>query len=139
MITGCISAVQRVHVEAYHLVLSSSATVERVGNTASGWDIAMLGTYVELRPSAQIKAAGGAVAVGGGWGGKSELRRAVDTIVHSGASIDCDAVGLGDGGRIALWGDRMMSMEGAVSARGGWMGGNGGWIEVAATPHSHSC
>src|SRR5438477_495356 len=37
----------------------------------------------------------------------------------------------GDGGRVSVWADGTMALDGGVSARGGPAGGSGGWIEAS--------
>jgi filamentous hemagglutinin family protein len=89
------------------------------------------------RISASGPAGGGTVAVGttlaraaGGPGTASALT-AKTVQVDQGASIAADATSNGDGGRVTVLSSLSTSMAGKISANGGPLGGNGGFVEVS--------
>ena len=49
--------------------------------------------------------------------------------------ISADALDAGDGGRVIVWSDERTSFRGAVTARGGPEGGDGGFVEVSGRAH----
>ena len=53
------------------------------------------------------------------------------TSVASSASINADALNSGSGGRVTVWADGDTRFHGAISARGGSAGGDGGLVEVS--------
>ncbi|MDA8050113.1 MAG: filamentous hemagglutinin N-terminal domain-containing protein [Rhodospirillales bacterium] len=82
-------------------------------------------------------ASGGLVAVGttlararGGPGTPAGLT-ATNVRIAQGATIDADATASGPGGRITVLSTATTSDHGAISARGGAAGGNGGFAEVS--------
>lgn len=59
-------------------------------------------------------------------------RTATVTRVAEGASLRADATQAGDGGQVVLWSEDVTVSEGALSARGGRRGGDGGFIETSS-------
>ena len=77
-------------------------------------------------------AGGGEVLVGGGYQGRdARLANARTTQVAAGALLSADATDRGDGGTVVVWADGSTFYAGALSARGGDQGGNGGRAEVS--------
>ncbi|HSU07329.1 MAG TPA: filamentous hemagglutinin N-terminal domain-containing protein, partial [Acetobacteraceae bacterium] len=80
---------------------------------------------------------GGTVAVGTtlarAKGGASVTARttASKVTVHAGATIAADSLEYGDGGRIAVLSSGTTQMNGAITAKGGPKGGDGGFVEVS--------
>ena len=96
----------------------------------------LLGAQVGLTGNAVVDASGGAgggtVLVGGDYQGKNAaLPNAQQTFVGKDSVIKADATGLGDGGKVIVWSDRATQVVGAISARGGAAGGNGGFVETS--------
>ncbi|MGN6698042.1 MAG: two-partner secretion domain-containing protein, partial [Thermomicrobiales bacterium] len=91
------------------------------------------------RINASGQAGGGTVAVGTtlarAQGGPGVTARTAKTVtVQQGATIRADAKAHGNGGQVAVLSDLstgITRMDGAISARGGPQGGDGGWIEVS--------
>src|SRR5207253_2435559 len=52
-------------------------------------------------------------------------------IVTNSGTVNADAVTIGNGGKVVLWSDGFTSAHGAIYARGGAEGGNGGLIETS--------
>jgi filamentous hemagglutinin family protein len=101
-----------------------------------GGTVTLLGRQVGLLNGAAVDASGasggGSVYVGGGLRGRDPgLHNADAVYFDGGAQITADATGNGNGGRIVLWSDHATRAYGALSARGGATGGDGGFIETS--------
>ncbi|MBU1711861.1 MAG: filamentous hemagglutinin N-terminal domain-containing protein [Proteobacteria bacterium] len=113
-----------------------SGMVTATGNEGKGGDIQILGNQVNLTGNAQINASGndggGTVIVGGDYQGMNpSIQNAEETYVGKDAVIKADATETGDGGKVVLWADNKTEFYGAISARGGVSGGDGGNAEVS--------
>jgi len=99
-----------------------------------GGQIVILGDAPVLL-STQINASGqqggGMVLVGGDLQGRRTLPTAQDTFVNSSTVIRADALETGHGGRVILWAEGTTRFGGTISARGGALGGDGGFVEVS--------
>lgn len=117
-----------------------SGEVDVSGNQAGekGGTVTVLGDKVGLVGAARINASGdaggGTVLVGGDVHGTGE-RHANSTYVGSKASIDASAKTRGDGGKVVVWADGTTRYFGQINARGGLLGGNGGFAEVSGRGH----
>lgn len=88
--------------------------------------------------SARIDASGqnggGLVRLGGDFGGeiRDEITQRAD-LLHIGPHVEvfADAKEKGDGGKIAMWGTDLAHNEGHFYARGGDLGGDGGFVEIS--------
>jgi filamentous hemagglutinin family protein len=101
-----------------------------------GGSVTITGNQVELAPTARLAASGGegggSIRVGGGFqGGDESVRNASTTIVNFGAQLEADATTAGDGGEVIVWADGYTGYGGAITARGGPQGGEGGFAEVS--------
>ncbi len=89
---------------------------------------------------------GGKVLIGGDWaGGRPGITidnkaarledRAIPTAttltVDSATTINASATHRGDGGKVILWSDVQTTFAGTIAARGGTIGGDGGFVEVS--------
>jgi haemagglutination activity domain len=92
------------------------------------------------RINASGQAGGGTVAVGTtlararGGAGVTAVRPAKNLTVQQGATIATDAKADGNGGRVAVVSDQAKGttqMDGAISARGGPQGGDGGFVDTS--------
>lgn len=110
-------------------------TVEALGTDGTGGDIQILGERVGLFGDATIDASGrfggGRVLAGGDFQGKGEVQTASQTQLNPDAAIRVDALESGDGGRAIVWADGFTSAYGTVSARGGDLSGDGGFVEIS--------
>jgi filamentous hemagglutinin family protein len=143
---GGINANSAVRGENGNIVLKASGTtmLEAGSRTSatnsadggSGGRIALLGQRVGLAGDAQVDASGnaggGSVLVGGDYQGKGMVPNAQQTYVGADSTIKADALASGDGGKVIVWSDNATRMYGALSARGGARGGNGGFIETSS-------
>ncbi|MDM0074834.1 MBG domain-containing protein [Variovorax sp. J2P1-59] len=110
--------------------------VEAINTAGTGGTVAVLGDRVGVLSGAGIDASGqtggGSVLIGGDLrGGNAQVPNARSTVIASGASIRADATQQGQGGRVIAWSDDYTGFHGAISARGGAMGGDGGFVETS--------
>jgi len=52
-------------------------------------------------------------------------------LVDGKSQIKADALTQGDGGRVIVWADGSTQFDGKISAKGGLLGGNGGFVETS--------
>ncbi|MFC1869176.1 filamentous hemagglutinin N-terminal domain-containing protein, partial [Thermodesulfobacteriota bacterium] len=106
------------------------------GEGETGGSVDVLGDKVGLFETASIDVTGalggGNVRIGGDFQGKNpDIQNASRTYVGPDASITADALTLGDGGTVIIWADDATTFAGNIAARGGAMGGDGGFAEVS--------
>ena len=127
--------------EAGTAVASGSLDVSNVGANGRsplpqiGGTVNVLGDKVGL-VSVTLNASGinggGTVRIGGDYQGQgNHVPNASRTYVSRDSLIRADALQVGDGGRVIVWGDRTTGFYGGISARGGQNAGNGGFVEVS--------
>jgi filamentous hemagglutinin family protein len=142
--TGLIQA-QSINNSNGSIVLSAGpdAGVVNVGGsldasgTATGQTgglVHLLGGTINLN-SANINvsgdAGGGQALVGGNFNGAGPQANALFTNIDSASTINADALRTGNGGQIAVWSDNSTVMAGTLTARGGALSGDGGFIETS--------
>lgn len=116
--------------------LSVDGRVDVSNAQGAGGTAHLLGGRVGLFGNARVEASGrdggGTVLVGGDYQGKNaNVRNARQTVLSANARIDASATGQGHGGRVIVWSDGHTVAQGAIIARGGANGGNGGFVEVS--------
>ncbi len=74
---------------------------------------------------------GGTILVGGEYQGRGDTPTATRTVVSADSTLNAEATGRGDGGRIIVWSDQTTIYKGDLSVRGGAAGGHGGFAEVS--------
>ena len=93
------------------------------------------GGGISLQRTSQIDVSGdkggGTVLIGGNFHGGGTEVHADAVAIASGATINADALNTGNGGRVAVWSDQGTMFQGSISARGGALGGDGGFVEVS--------
>ncbi|MDO8789529.1 MAG: filamentous hemagglutinin N-terminal domain-containing protein, partial [Sulfuritalea sp.] len=118
-------------------VVSVTGTLDASGTAAgqAGGTVKVLGDKVGLFDQAKIDVSGvgsgGTALVGGNFQGKGPEQNASMTYVGKDVTINADAVGAGDGGKVIVWADDTTRFFGNISARGGQNSGNGGFAEVS--------
>jgi filamentous hemagglutinin family protein len=122
------------------IVFRSSQRTE-VGGTVSasgttGGTVAVLGNEVGVMEGAILRAdgaqGGGTVLIGGDYQGKNpDVQNAQVTYVAPTATISADAIDTGNGGKVIVWADDTTRAYGDISTRGGFNGGDGGFIETS--------
>jgi filamentous hemagglutinin family protein len=140
---GNLNASSAVVGENGKIVLKASGTTLLEAGSATtaagvdrGGEIQLLGEQVGLTGDARVDASGqnggGTVLVGGDYqGANPAVMNAQQVYVGKDARISADAVASGNGGKAIVWGDRTAQVYGAISARGGAQGGDGGFIETS--------
>ena len=100
-----------------------------------GGTVKVLGDRVALRNGAIVNvsgdASGGTALIGGNFHGAGPERSARKTRVAAGATIKADAITTGNGGQVAVWSDDQTHFNGTIYARGGALGGDGGFVETS--------
>ena len=100
----------------------------------TGGNINILGNEVSLL-NAELNASGtqggGVIRVGGDYRGEGSVFNARTTLVDSDSVLSANAIQNGEGGRAIVWADDNTDFYGQIAARGGELGGNGGFAEVS--------
>jgi len=115
----------------------SSGTIDVTGNDSgeTGGDVTVTADSVALSSNTVISASGinggGTVRVGGDYLGTGDTPTASNVYVAAGATIFNDAVDTGNGGKTTIWSDGETYFYGNVYGRGGWNGGDGGFVETS--------
>ncbi|MBY0530217.1 MAG: filamentous hemagglutinin N-terminal domain-containing protein, partial [Rhabdochlamydiaceae bacterium] len=128
-------AADRVRIEGAELVeVSGAIDARRVKEGETGGHIEILGDNVQLL-AAQIDASGdaggGIVRIGGEYQGKGETPTAQNAVMNEDSTIFADAYRQGKGGEVILWADETTLFDGKIFARGGLLGGDGGFVETS--------
>jgi filamentous hemagglutinin family protein len=117
------------------LALLGNTVINSGDLTAAGGTVQVLGNQVNLVDQATINVSGdtggGNVFIGGEYLGQGSLPTAQHTVVEAGVTINADALISGDGGTVIVWADDATEFAGSISARGGALSGNGGFVETS--------
>jgi filamentous hemagglutinin family protein len=107
-------------------------------SSLQGGSIEILGDTITLQ-GASLDASGdfggGEILIGGNYQGKGIQHNAKRTLVDNNTRILSDAYTEGDGGRVIIWSDDTTLFNGQVSAQGGSIRGNGGFVETSGKQH----
>ncbi|MDG2991045.1 filamentous hemagglutinin N-terminal domain-containing protein [Candidatus Synechococcus calcipolaris G9] len=147
---GTISLVHdpsKVNVPVEGATTVASGTMDVSNPEGVGGQINVLGSNVAF-VNAQLNASGGAgggTILGGGdyLGGSAGTGRldssfnAQNLFVDSNTVMNVDAVTQGNGGTVINWADNSTIFQGMISARGGDLGGDGGFVEVSGKKYLH--
>ncbi len=111
-----------------------SGLVDVSSDVAKGGNVGIFGNQVGL-VNAQINASGktggGTVLIGGDFQGEGIAPNALQTYVSSSSSILANSLFTGNGGKVIVWADDFTRFLGAISAKGGDISGDGGFVEVS--------
>ena len=123
-------------VKAKSGTLLADGSLSARGASGTGGSVQLVGQQVGLVNAAQVDASGatggGTVLVGGDYqGGNGAVQNAFRTYVGPQAAIKADALQQGDGGKVIVWADDATRFYGKISATGGTLAGNGGFVEVS--------
>ncbi len=118
--------------------ISISGTLRVAGEQAgtTGGHVEVTGEQVALLSGAKLDASGnaggGEVLIGGAFqGNNAQVYNARTTYVDQNAEISVDAIETGEGGKVIVWADQVTRYYGNISAAGGAVSGNGGFVEVS--------
>ncbi|MEM9543159.1 MAG: filamentous hemagglutinin N-terminal domain-containing protein, partial [Cyanobacteria bacterium P01_E01_bin.42] len=110
-----------------------SGELETSGAIAGNADI--LGEIVGLI-GAEIDVSGtqggGNIRIGGDYKGEGGIPNAAVTVVDKNSALRADGGLEGDGGNIFVWSEETTRVYGEISARGGEVSGNGGFVETSS-------
>ncbi len=111
-----------------------SGVLDVASTNQTGGNVGVFGTNIALVNS-EISASGftggGTILIGGEFQGKGTQPNAQYTYVNSNSKLFADATNTGDGGRVIIWADKATQFQGFISAKGGELSGNGGFVEVS--------
>src|SRR3990167_6572815 len=101
-----------------------------------GGKVHVLGAQVALADNTNINVSGdiggGEILIGGDYQGKNPLiLNAKHTFIYPDVNLFADAVTLGSGGKVIAWANDATYFYGNIFARGGALGGNGGFVETS--------
>jgi hypothetical protein len=118
------------------VVNSGALDVSATTTNATGGNVTVTAETISLSDGTRIDASGdaggGQVFIGGGFQGSNpEIFNTQQTSVDHDVTISADALTEGDGGEVIVWADGRTSFEGTISARGGAVSGDGGFVEVS--------
>ena len=114
----------------------NSGTLDATSATGNGGTVHMLGQHVGVVDSGSIDVSGatggGTILVGGDYQGKNtNIENAEVTYVGAQATLRADATQNGNGGKVIVWADDTTRVYGSISAQGGVLGGDGGFVETS--------
>src|SRR5579883_919101 len=116
--------------------VAANIDVSGQGKGQMGGQVAITGYDILIDSPTTINASGdsggGNIYIGGNAHGAGPLPNANATVMAPGSSLVADAITSGNGGNIVLWSDNYTNVNGAISAQGGALGGNGGWVETSS-------
>ena len=113
----------------------TSSTLDARGHAGVGGSVVLTADELFVMGS-QILAdgatQGGSILVGGGYqGGDPGIPNADSLHVNASARLSANATQAGDGGLVVLWADGTTVFSGRIEAKGGVLGGDGGFMEVS--------
>ena len=116
--------------------LEGASIITTNADNGVGGTVYVLGNRVGLFDESQVNASGitggGEILIGGDFQGSNpDIQNASQTYVGANTSIIADAVKKGDGGKVIVWADGTTQYYGDISARGGAVSGDGGFVEVS--------
>lgn len=115
----------------------NTGTLSALGATGGiGGNVVMLGNTVQSSGNATIDVSGdhggGTILLGGDYQGKnSDIRNALYNYSTPTVRLFANALTQGNGGKVILWADKKTVFQGNIEARGGSLGGNGGFVETS--------
>lgn len=116
--------------------LASSTNSVSTRLAGQGGSVHILGHQVHVEEGAVVLASGqtggGEILVGGDLQGRNRaVQNALNTTVAATAKLDVSALDQGSGGKLIVWSDEKTDVRGQLLARGGFTGGDGGFIETS--------
>ncbi len=110
-----------------------SGKIDVTGDT--GGVVNVFADQVGIFDGAMINASGrfggGNIYVGGNYLGQGERPAAIRTIVQRNTVLSASAAEIGNGGKVIVWADNSTDFYGNIQAKGGVLGGNGGFVETS--------
>jgi hypothetical protein len=125
-------------------LVTVSGALDASGKAAgeTGGTVKVLGNQVNLAAGATIDvsgdAGGGTALIGGNFHGAGPEANASVTVISANATINADAISTGNGGKVAVWSEQYTDFYGTITARGGSLGGSGGFVETSSRGILHA-
>ncbi|MBL9031637.1 MAG: filamentous hemagglutinin N-terminal domain-containing protein, partial [Phycisphaerae bacterium] len=116
-------------------IVSVSGTLDASSAEGVGGRVVVTGEKVGLFGAtidASGSAGGGEVLLGGEYQGRGNVRNAEYAYVGEDSSVRADATQAGNGGRVIVWSEEVSRVHGEISARGGSIAGQGGFVETSS-------
>ena len=122
-------------IRASGLVVNADGSVSLTGDSVGG-QIKLLADTIKITDGAIVDASGnlggGEILIGGDQQGLNpEIKNATSVTIAQGADVSADAIESGDGGRVIVFAENDVHVHGVVSATGGAISGDGGFIETS--------
>ena len=119
------------------LLLTDNSLTSASADTGRGGEIILLGNQIGLFDQARLAlngdTGGGSLLFGGDLRGENpDIPNASAVYIGEATSIQADAIRDGDGGRIIIYATDSAKVFGSISATGGALGGDGGFLETSA-------
>ena len=119
------------------LLLTDNSLTSASADTGRGGEITLLGNQIGLFDHARLAlngdTGGGSLLFGGDLRGENpDIPNASAIYIGEATSIQADAIRDGDGGRIIIYATDSAKVFGNISATGGALGGDGGFLETSA-------
>jgi trimeric autotransporter adhesin len=114
----------------------NSGEISATSSSQKGGTVHLLGDNVGMFDASSVnvsgKTGGGTILVGGDYQGENaNIQNATKTFIHQDAQLIADAIESGDGGKVIVWANEIARYYGSVSAKGGGVSGNGGFVEIS--------
>jgi filamentous hemagglutinin family protein len=104
-----------------------------------GGNIIITADNISLEGNTHLDVSGknnaGEIYIGGDYQGKGTLATALNTYIGKNIILNADSTNNGNGGKIIVWADNNTSYNGHISAKGGIIGGDGGFVEISGKKH----
>ena len=118
------------------LLVRGDVDASNTSSGAHGGTIQLLGNHVGLFDEATVDAsgdgAGGTILIGGDQQGLNpDVRNASAVFLGENTQVRADALTEGDGGRVIVFAEDSARIHGEISATGGAISGDGGFIETS--------
>ncbi len=118
-------------------IVSIGGSMSSKNSDGTGGRAYVLGDSIWVKEGARIDVSNdlgaGEVLIGGDLQGKNEnFANAKFVFFDKGAAINANSLSSGNGGKVILWSDRDCRAYGSILARGGFEGGDGGFVEISA-------
>ncbi|MGK0298086.1 MAG: filamentous hemagglutinin family protein, partial [Gammaproteobacteria bacterium] len=117
-------------------IVKGESVITASSDNGEGGEVQILGDKVGIAGATAIDVSGlsggGTILVGGDFQGSNpDIQNASRTFVGNEVTLNADAVEIGDGGKVIVWSDEATSFAGSISAQGGTISGDGGFVEVS--------
>lgn len=106
------------------------------GAKEQGGDITITGKNILLSENTSVDVSGdfggGNIWIGGNYQGKGPLPNAKAVVIAPNTLLAANAITKGNGGNIIVWSDNVTKTFGNIEAKGGALGGDGGFVETSS-------